>query len=271
MERYRAAVFELKKLDDGSGKYWFFFWDCIASAETARAWKRAFADGVVDPDEEIRRKDSKYLVSTKATANAARRLACNFEQFPQQNVMAVASALLRLKDNGEIPPLRARSGDFNDPEETDSDYTREIQPAAIARLLRYFADIVEQEPIAKRGNFQHRYRFGAVGYDKPIDSKSRGPDKFVTSLLFEAVYFSRIFTSAKKIRPGAGESMPDTGDPHWALAVALVSGALGEDLEEKAAQDRMLLLMRGENKLTWWGWRDPPCKYIDTPNFEDWF
>ena len=105
--------------------------------------------------------------------------------------------------------------------------------------------------------------------------ESRRPDALVDGLLFGTVLLSRRYTARSRWWMTAGTEMPGSrardagqrtrkpGRPLWGVAAALVSDALGVDLTENAARNRLAFLIQDNPGLCWFGWPPVPASFID--------
>ena len=61
----------------------------------------------------------------------------------------------------------------------------------------------------------------------------------------------------------AGETTRHPGRPLWPVATAIVSDALGEQLTDSAARNRIEFLIKRNHGLGWVGWPPPPTDLFD--------
>ena len=258
--RYAAAVHELKKLDNGSARYWAFVWECLASAETARAWKAANKRFEFDSDSLMRKSDERYFETIEDLISSVDMLATQLERYPLQAAWTVGQALLELKSEVGYIPLKSLTSikDGLNP----FGYGPGTAPDIVGRLLRHMSAVLA---VAKTQKSVQWKQFGPILFEEFPTVGGRPPDMLVRGLLFEAVFFSRTFTSGGLIPPAFGRPMPAVGDPRWALAVALLSGALDVFLDEKTAEKRLSPILKRKFRPTWCGWRDPPAEFVDLP------
>jgi len=268
-QRYPSGIKELEKVNNRSSRFWAYAWQCIESAEKARAWQRALEDGQVDPNEAARQLDVEYLRSVPRMAQAARQIANHIDLYPFKAAAALGRALLDLKEASGTVPLLNRTS--NEDEVNPFGYGPGTVPDVIANILRNYAAALDEMPLAKVGPFIHRFQFGALKFDTPIDRRSARPGLTSTSLLFELALFGRHFTAGEPVRLMRGIRMPDAGRPIWPVVVALLGDALDEHLTEHDAQDRLAKLQKRNTGVSWAGWPDLPERYLDTPHPDTWF
>ena len=189
--RYAAAVHELKKLDDGSARYWAFAWECLASAETARAWKAANKRFEFDSDSVMRKSDERYFETLEDLISSVNVLATQLERYPSQAAWTVGQALLELKSEVGYLPLKSLTStkDGLNP----FGYGPGTAPDIVSRLLRHMSAVLA---VAKTQKSVQWKQFGPILFEEFPTAGGRPPDMLVRGLLFEAVFFSRTFIPA---------------------------------------------------------------------------
>ena len=261
--RYPSFVNAVTKHNEFTHNFWIYFWSCIDSAEKARAWKFATENGILDPNERDRQRDTEYLKSLEAQISAARRLAKHIERFPDKAAWAFGAALLRLKEDlGSVPLLTLTS----EPEGVNRfGYGPGTVPHVMAAMLNYYAEQIEQEPLAKAGPFMHRFQLGPLLFEEAIDKRSARADPSITGLLFELTLFARRYTSQSNIILCSGTKMLRSGRPLSHVAVALIGDTFDVHLSEREAGDRLHQLLKRNPGVSWIGWPDPPERFFGPP------
>jgi hypothetical protein len=251
--RYRRTLAALARHCDGTGRSAAFAEDIVAAGEAARAWSAAR-----DPAEAQRRDEAGCRRAARAQANAARRLAAFLRNHPQRAGPALGAAPLATKAEGGAIPLRtvAERDSALDPFAIG----RGSPPDVMARLLDPWADRLAADAdggsALARPAFMHPFRIGPLLYPRRIDAHRARPDAAVNGLLFHAVMLAREHTSGGGFAILPGMEMPRVGRPLWDVAAVVVGDALGKQLDEKQAQDRMRVLLARNPGLQWIGWPD---------------
>jgi len=267
-DRYPTAVGSLEDLGDSSDEFWLYAWRCIESAEYARAWTKANAAGLVDPYEAGRRDDMAYLEATQRVATTAKFLADHIDRYPRKSAFALASALLVLKEQDGRIPLQTLT---SDPEGVNPfGHGPGTVPHVVARLLRAYAAVIAERPLAKAGPFQHRFYCGALLLDRAIDQRSARPDIWVTSLIFALVLFARFYTARRPYVLCDGLRIPEEGRPLWSVAASFLGDALDVQLSVSATRDRLEKFRQRNPGVSWGHWPPPPAGYLDTPDRDTW-
>jgi hypothetical protein len=145
-QRYPSGIRELEKVNNRSSRFWAYAWQCIESAEKARAWQRALEDGQVDPNEAARQLDVEYLKSVPRMAQAARQIANHIDRYPLKAAAALSRALLKLKEAGGAVPLLTRTS--NEDGVNPFGYGAGTLPDVIANILRNYAAALDEMPLA---------------------------------------------------------------------------------------------------------------------------
>ena len=266
--RYPTAISELEKHNNGTSRFQSYAWRVIESVETARAWRRANTQGVLDPNEIARRRDMAYLETLGPIINATRRIADHIDRYPDLDAWAIGGALLILKEKDGSVPLVSHT---TKPSGVNPfGYGPGTAQDVVSRFLRHFSDELRQRPRAKAGPFIHRNQFGPLMYSKPIDRRSARTNPIITGVLFELVYLARLYTSPEPGRLEVGGQLPKTGCPFWPVALAFLEEGFETYLTKKEAQDRLRQLHRRDPGLSWVGWPEPDPIYMDVPPRDAW-
>lgn len=192
-----------------------------------------------DPHERRRKEDGRFLKELSAMPAIARRLAKHLEQ--GQAAFALNAAL--------------RSTGLRIVSVKDEKLSH---ATAFAKLLRAYASALPGTHTARRGPFLHRVVIGPFVFPKAIDGSARRRGAAVfepsTAVMFGAVLATRQATGQGGGQ--AGDLMPKTGMPLYAVAAALVRAVTNENVDANGVRTR----------LKDWIGRNPMSGWIDWPD-----
>jgi hypothetical protein len=210
--------------------------ELIRQGENAREWIAGGEDN--DPNERRRAADSRFLEDIPAVISAARRLARHLRQ--EQTAFPVNAALR--SSNVRVVP-------------TDD---REFLPGELlAEFLQVYGPHLREIHTARRGPFLHRTQVGPFVFPEAIDGagRRRGAGLFATST---AVMFGAVLAARQATGGGggqAGDLMPQTGMPLYAVAAALVRAVTADgDVDANEVRTRLKTWKRRNPMAGWIGW-----------------
>jgi hypothetical protein len=235
-DKYGEMFDELAKSGCPSGVLPGLALELVRQGEAARAW--IAAGGLnADANERRRKEDARFLKEISHLSFKAKHLAKYLEQEP--SVFPVLAALrstgLRIVSIKHEPLSRG---------------------TALAEFLQSYAAALPGSHTAGRGPFLHRTVIGPFVFPEAIDgpARRRGAAVFQpsTAVMFGAVLAARQATG--KGGGQAGDLMPKTGQPLYAVAAALVRAVNNEPVSPEEVRTRLNHWIRRNPKVGWMDW-----------------
>jgi len=210
----------------------------IGQGEDVRAWIAA-GGPKNDPNEQRRSEDLGFLGDLKSVNSSVKRLARHFDQnqaaFPLMAALRSTNVMIVTTEEGATSPSHL-----------------------LAKLLRAYASTLFKTHTARRGPFLHRSVIGPFVFPMAIDGAAtrRGARLFAPST---AVMFGAVLAARQATGEGggqAGDLMPKTGKPLYAVAAALVRAVTDDNVDADGVRLR----------LKDWIKRNPEVGWVDWPN-----